>query len=72
MPPVRALGRCSTRRVGTLAFFNRQFAARHLKLAAYEWELIGLMQAVHHWRPYLWGRRFLVRTDHFALKFLLD
>ena len=39
---------------------------------AYERELIGLVLAIRHWRPYLWGRRFLVRTDHFSLKFLLD
>ena len=58
--------------VGPLAFFSRPFAARHIKLAAYERELIGLVQAVRHWRPYLWGRRFLVRTDHYSLKFLLD
>jgi hypothetical protein len=57
---------------GPLAFFNCPFAARHSKLAAYERELIGLVQAVRHWRPYLWGRRFLVRTDHYSLKFLLD
>ena len=43
-----------------------------MKLAAYERELIGLVQAVRHWRPYLWGRRFVVRTDHYTLKFLLD
>ena len=55
-----------------LAFFSRPFAARHIKLAAYKRELIGLVQAVRHWRPYLWGRRFLVRTDHYSLKFLLD
>jgi hypothetical protein len=41
-------------------------------LAAYERELIGLVKAVHHWRPYLWTRPFVVRTDHYALKFLLD
>ncbi|KAK1643496.1 hypothetical protein QYE76_061301 [Lolium multiflorum] len=35
-------------------------AARHLKLAAYEQELIGLVQAVRHWWPYLWGRSFRV------------
>jgi hypothetical protein len=47
-------------------------APRHFKLAAYERELIGLVQAVRHWRAYLWGRSFLVRTDHYSLKFLLD
>jgi hypothetical protein len=57
---------------GPVAFFSRPFAARHLKLAAYERELIGLVQVVRHWRPYLWGRQFLVRTDHFSLKYLLD
>jgi hypothetical protein len=58
--------------VGPLAFFSRPFAARHLKLAAYERDLIGLVQAVRHWRPYLWGQHFLIRTDHYSLKFLLD
>ncbi|XP_071674258.1 uncharacterized protein [Lolium perenne] len=27
---------------------------------------------VRHWRAYLWGRTFRVRTDHYSLKFLLD
>jgi hypothetical protein len=40
---------------GPLAFFSCPFPARHHKLAAYKRELIGLVQAVHHWRPYLWG-----------------
>ena len=57
---------------GPLAYFSRLFAARHLKLAAYEQELIGLVQAVRHWRPYLWGRSFKIRTDHYNLKYLLD
>jgi hypothetical protein len=57
---------------GPLAYFSRPFAARHLKLAAYKQELIGLVHAVRHWRPYLWGPSFWVRTDHYSLKFLLD
>jgi hypothetical protein len=31
-----------------------------------------LVKAVRHWRPYLWGRAFTIRTDHWSLKFLLD
>jgi hypothetical protein len=33
---------------GPLVFFSRPFAARHLKLAAYERELIGVVQEVRH------------------------
>ncbi|WVZ81753.1 LOW QUALITY PROTEIN: hypothetical protein U9M48_029095 [Paspalum notatum var. saurae] len=47
-----------------IAFFSRLVAPRHHALAAYERELIGL--------PYLWGHRFLVKTDHYRLKYLLD
>ena len=55
-----------------VAFFNRPVVPRHRALAAYERELIGLVHAVRHWRPYLWGRHFIVKTDHFSLKYLLD
>jgi hypothetical protein len=43
-----------------VAFFNWATAPRHTKLAAYERELIGLVQAVKHWRPYLWGHHLLI------------
>lgn len=55
-----------------LAFFSRPVAPLHRSLAAYERELIGLVLAIRHWRLYLWGCRFVVRTDHFSLKYLLD
>jgi len=57
---------------GPLAFFRKPIAPRHAKLAAHERELIGLIQAVRHWRPYLWGRYFVVGTDHRSLRFILD
>ena len=25
-----------------------------------------------HWRPYLWGTHFIIKTDHYSLKYLLD
>ncbi|WVZ86017.1 LOW QUALITY PROTEIN: hypothetical protein U9M48_032864 [Paspalum notatum var. saurae] len=49
-----------------IAFFGRPMAPRHRALAAYERELIGLVRAVRHRRPYLWGRRFIVKTDHYV------
>ena len=57
---------------GPIAYFSKTIAPRHASLAAYERELIGLVHAVRHWRPYLWGRAFVVKTDHYSLKFLLD
>jgi hypothetical protein len=57
---------------GAFAFFSRQIALCHAKLVAYERELIGLVQAVRHWHPYLWGCIFIIHIDHFSLKFLLN
>jgi hypothetical protein len=57
---------------GPLAFFSRAVTPHHAKLAAYERELIGLVKAVRHWRSYLWTRPFVVHTDHFSLKYLLN
>jgi hypothetical protein len=61
-----------TRGHGPIAFFSRLIVPRHSKLAAYERELIGLVQAVRHWHPYLWGHAFIICTDHYSLKFVLD
>jgi hypothetical protein len=55
-----------------IAFFSRPVVPRHHALTAYERELIGLVHAVRHWRPYLWGCRFVVKTDHYSLKYMLD
>jgi hypothetical protein len=57
---------------GLVAFFSQPLGPRHSKLTTYERTLIGLVQAVRHWRPYLWGTTFLIRTDHYSLKFLLN
>jgi hypothetical protein len=55
-----------------ITYFSQPVAPHHQKLPAYERKLIGLIKAVQHWWPYIWGRTFTVRTDHYILKFLLD
>lgn len=58
--------------VGSIAFFSRNVVPHQAKLPLYERELIELVKAVQNWRPYLWGRAFTVRMDHYSLKFTLD
>lgn len=36
-----------------IAFFSKVVVPHHLKLEAYEWELISFVKAVRHWQPYL-------------------
>ena len=43
-----------------------------MRKLAYEWELMTLVLAVQKWQPYLFGRRFVIRTDQKSLKFFLD
>jgi hypothetical protein len=42
---------------GSMEFFSGQIAPQHVKLVAYEPELISLVQEVCHWWSYLWGAR---------------
>nr|WP_253310135.1 reverse transcriptase domain-containing protein [Rickettsia endosymbiont of Ceutorhynchus assimilis] len=35
-------------------------------------ELLAIVKAVDHFHKYLYGRKFLIRTDHAALKWLLE
>ena len=56
----------------SVEYFSRPLAIRYKGLPAYEKELIGLAKSIRHWRAYLWGHHFLIQTNHYSLKFLLD
>jgi hypothetical protein len=55
-----------------IAYFSQALHGRNLVLSTYEKEMLALVTAIHKWRPYLLGHRFVVRTDHRSLKFLWD
>src|ERR1044072_8789196 len=55
-----------------VAYFSKGLADSVLRKSVYEKELMALVLAIQHWRPYLLGRRFTVFTDQKSLKYLLE
>ena len=55
-----------------IAFFSKALVESSLTKSVYEKELMALVLAIQHWRPYLIGRRFTVYTDQKSLRYLLE
>jgi hypothetical protein len=55
-----------------VAYFSKALGVRNLTKSAYEKELMAVVLAIQHWRPYLLGRKFVVSTDQKSLKQLLQ
>ncbi|KOM25332.1 hypothetical protein LR48_Vigan97s002200 [Vigna angularis] len=55
-----------------IAFFSKALSEGSLSKSIYEKELMALVLAIQHWRPYLLGQRFVVHTDQRSLKYLLE
>ena len=54
-----------------VGFFSRSLTGSERNYAAYELEMYAVVRAVEHFRVFLLGREFLLRTDHAALRNLL-
>ncbi|KAD7476965.1 hypothetical protein E3N88_00101 [Mikania micrantha] len=55
-----------------IAYFSKGFSLYDHFKYAYDRELLALALAVQKWTHYLLGRHFVVRIDHYTLKFLLE
>ncbi|GKG09609.1 RNA-directed DNA polymerase, reverse transcriptase [Tanacetum coccineum] len=55
-----------------IAYFSKALSDQNLNKSAYEKEIMALVLAIQHWRPYLLGRSFTIFTDQKSLKFLFE
>ena len=53
-----------------VAYMGRKLTPAEAKYTVTEIECLAAVEAIKQWRPYLWGRRFVLQTDHSALKWL--
>lgn len=55
-----------------IAFMSKALGQKHLGLSTYEKELLSIIMATQKWRSYLLGHPFIVKTDHEALKYIME
>jgi len=55
-----------------IAYFSKALSPKHQAQSIYEKEFMAVVLAIEKWRPYLLGRHFMIRTDHFSLKYLME
>jgi hypothetical protein len=55
-----------------IAYFSRSYTAAQRNYSTSEKELLAIVMAIEHWKTYLYGRRFVVYTDHQPLTCLLN
>ena len=55
-----------------IAYFSRALSSQERHYCVTRRELLAVVKAIKHFHAYLYGRKFLVRTDHSALRWLLD
>lgn len=53
-----------------IAFFSEKIAGSRARYSTYDVEFYAIVQAIKHWRHYLFHQEFVLYTDHDALKHL--
>lgn len=65
-----AIGSVLSQENHPIAFYSRTLNSAEKNYSTIERELLSIVEATKHFRPYLYGRRFLIQTDHNPLVWL--
>ncbi|KAF3320056.1 hypothetical protein FCM35_KLT22338 [Carex littledalei] len=68
----RRIGVVLMQRKHPLAYFSKKLGLKNQNLSTYEKEFLALVTAVTKWRHYLMGGKFVIKTYHISLKYLLE
>jgi hypothetical protein len=55
-----------------IAYYSKAFSRTERKYCVTRRELLAVVASIKHFHHYLYGRHFLVRSDHDALRWLLN
>jgi len=53
-----------------LAYYSEQLNNAKRKYSTYDKEFYAIVRALEHWRHYLVGGKFILHSDHAAVKFI--
>jgi hypothetical protein len=51
-----------------VAYFSEKLSSASLKYSTYDKELYALVRTLHTWQHYLWHHKFIIHSNHEALK----
>ena len=54
----------------TIGYFSRKLLKHQKNYVVTEKECLAIIESIEYWHHYLYGRKFLIRTDHKPLKYI--